>query len=120
MALLPLRLAISHRVLPLMLEQQRLIVAVDRPGRVLKLRELDAYAQHGDRAGAGAEVADPGGAEPAVGRRLEPQRVGAAFSDTSSRTTPDTPPTCVSSAGAPNRGHRDAPAPWTALQVARA
>jgi Type II secretion system (T2SS), protein E, N-terminal domain len=46
MALLPLRVAISHRVVPLLLEQQRLIVAVDRPGRVLKLRELDdAYAR---------------------------------------------------------------------------
>jgi Type II secretion system (T2SS), protein E, N-terminal domain len=45
MALLPLRVAISHRVMPLLLEQQRLIVAVDRPGRVLKLRELDAYAR---------------------------------------------------------------------------
>jgi len=45
LALLPLRLAISHRMLPLMLNQGRLIVAVDRPGRVLKLRQLDAYAQ---------------------------------------------------------------------------
>lgn len=45
LALLPRRLALSHRVLPLMLDQQRLIVAVDRPGRVLKLRQLDAYAQ---------------------------------------------------------------------------
>lgn len=45
LALLPRRLAISHRVLPLMLEKERLIVAVDRPGRVLKLRQLEAYAQ---------------------------------------------------------------------------
>jgi len=45
LALLPRRLAISHRVLPLMLDKERLIVAVDRPGRVLKLRLLDAYAQ---------------------------------------------------------------------------
>lgn len=45
LALLPQRLAISHRVLPLMLDKERLIVAVDRPGRVLKLRLLDAYAQ---------------------------------------------------------------------------
>jgi hypothetical protein len=45
LALLPRRLAISHRVLPLMLDKERLIVAVDRPGRVLKLRQLDAYAQ---------------------------------------------------------------------------
>ena len=44
LALLPRRLATSHRVLPLMLDQQRLVVAVDRPGRVLKLRHLDAYA----------------------------------------------------------------------------
>jgi hypothetical protein len=45
LALLPRRLAISHRVLPLMLDKERLIVAVDRPGRVLKLRQIDAYAQ---------------------------------------------------------------------------
>jgi hypothetical protein len=45
LALLPRRLAISHRVLPLMLDGERLVVAVDRPGRVLKLRELEAYAQ---------------------------------------------------------------------------
>jgi hypothetical protein len=45
LALLPRRLAISHRVLPLMLDKERLIVAVDRPGRVLKLRQLEAYAQ---------------------------------------------------------------------------
>jgi hypothetical protein len=45
LALLPRRLAISHRVLPLLLDQGRLVVAVDRPGRVLKLRQLDAYAQ---------------------------------------------------------------------------
>jgi hypothetical protein len=43
-ALLPLRIAISHRVMPLLLEQQQLIVAVDRPSRVAKLRLLDAYA----------------------------------------------------------------------------
>ncbi len=45
LALVPRRLAISHRVLPLMLDPQRLVVAVDRPGRVLKLRQLDAFAQ---------------------------------------------------------------------------
>jgi len=45
LALLPRRVAISHRVLPLMLDKERLIVAVDRPGRVLKLRQLEAYAQ---------------------------------------------------------------------------
>jgi len=45
LALLPRHLAISHRVLPLMLDKQRLIVAVDRPGRVLKLRQLPDYAQ---------------------------------------------------------------------------
>ncbi len=45
LALLPRRLAISYRVLPLLLDQERLIVAVDRPGRVLKLRQVDAYAQ---------------------------------------------------------------------------
>ncbi len=45
MALLPLRIAISHRVVPLMRHKDQLIVAVDRPARVIKLRLLDAYAQ---------------------------------------------------------------------------
>jgi Type II secretion system (T2SS), protein E, N-terminal domain len=45
LALLPLRLASSHRVLPLMRHEQRLVVAVDRPGRVLKLSRLQPYAQ---------------------------------------------------------------------------
>jgi Type II secretion system (T2SS), protein E, N-terminal domain len=45
LALLPLRLAQSHRVLPLMRHEERLVVAVDRPGRVLKLRRLDVYAR---------------------------------------------------------------------------
>ena len=46
LALLPRRLAIAHRMLPLMLDKhKRLVVAVDRPGRVLKLREQEGYAQ---------------------------------------------------------------------------
>jgi hypothetical protein len=45
LALLPLRLASSHRMVPLMRHEQRLVVAVDRPGRVLELRRLGAYAQ---------------------------------------------------------------------------
>jgi hypothetical protein len=45
LALIPRRVAVSHRVMPLLCDGERLIVAVDRPGRVLKLRELDAYAQ---------------------------------------------------------------------------
>jgi hypothetical protein len=44
-AMLPPAVAVAHRVLPLLRDQERLIVAVDRPGRVLKLRRLDAYAQ---------------------------------------------------------------------------
>lgn len=44
LALLPRGLARSHRVLPLLLDGERLVVAVDRPGRVLGLRRLDAYA----------------------------------------------------------------------------
>jgi hypothetical protein len=44
-AMLPQSVAVEHRVLPLMRDRERLIVAVDRPGRVLKLRRLDAYAQ---------------------------------------------------------------------------
>lgn len=45
LALLPRRVAIAYRMLPLALDGDRLVVAVDRPGRVLKLREDAAYAQ---------------------------------------------------------------------------
>jgi hypothetical protein len=45
LALLPLRLAISHRMLPLLRHEGGLIVAVDRPARILKLRQLDGYAK---------------------------------------------------------------------------
>ena len=45
LALLPRRVAIAYRMLPLMMDGTRLVVAVDRPGRVLKLREDPAYAQ---------------------------------------------------------------------------
>ena len=45
LALMPRRVAISHRTMPLLRDGERLIVAVDRPGRVLKLRELEAFAQ---------------------------------------------------------------------------
>ena len=41
-ARLPRGLAIGHRVLPLMVDGERLVVAVDRPGRLLKLREQGA------------------------------------------------------------------------------
>ncbi len=44
-ALLPLRVAIAHRVMPLLWHAERLIVAVDRPGRVMKLRLLDDFAR---------------------------------------------------------------------------
>lgn len=44
LAQLPRPLAISHRMLPLMLDGPRLVVAVDRPGRVLKLREQPGFA----------------------------------------------------------------------------
>lgn len=44
LAQLPRPLAISHRMLPLMLDGPRLVVAVDRPGRVLKLREQSGFA----------------------------------------------------------------------------
>ena len=44
LALLPRRLAISHRLLPLMLDGERLVVAADRRAGI-ELREQDAYAQ---------------------------------------------------------------------------
>ena len=43
-AKLPARTAAKARVMPLLLERDRLIVAVDKPGRVLKLRTSHAYA----------------------------------------------------------------------------
>ncbi|MGL6110310.1 MAG: hypothetical protein ACRC2B_09460 [Rubrivivax sp.] len=45
MALLPPSVANSYRVVPLLRYQGGLVVAVDRPARVIKLRRLDAYAQ---------------------------------------------------------------------------
>ncbi len=45
LALLPLRLAISHRMLPLLRHQDGMIVAVDRPARIIKLRQTDRYAK---------------------------------------------------------------------------
>lgn len=39
------RLALSCRAIPLMLDKERLIVAVDRPSRVGKLRTVHAFAQ---------------------------------------------------------------------------
>lgn len=44
LAMLPRRAAITYRMLPLLRDGERLVVAVDRPGRVLKLREDPDYA----------------------------------------------------------------------------
>ncbi|HJV60066.1 MAG TPA: hypothetical protein VJ743_03925 [Albitalea sp.] len=41
---LPLRMAVRHRALPIMLDGQRLIVAMDRPSRALELERLCAVA----------------------------------------------------------------------------
>jgi hypothetical protein len=43
-AKLPHRMAVLYRAMPLMLDQERLIVAVDKPSRANKLRELHALA----------------------------------------------------------------------------
>jgi hypothetical protein len=45
LALVPHDVAVAHRLMPLLRDGERLVVAVDRPGRVLKLRQLDAYAR---------------------------------------------------------------------------
>ena len=42
---LPQRLALWSRALPLMIDGPRLIVAVDKPSRAVKLGALHAYAQ---------------------------------------------------------------------------
>lgn len=44
-AKLPRHIATSHWTVPLMLHEDQLIVAVDKPSRVTKLRALHAYAQ---------------------------------------------------------------------------
>lgn len=43
-AMLPQRIAIGYRALPLMLDQDRLIVAVEKPSRVAKLRDIHTFA----------------------------------------------------------------------------
>jgi Type II secretion system (T2SS), protein E, N-terminal domain len=45
MALLPRRMAESHGAMPLMLDQGRLIVAIDTPARVVELHALQVYAE---------------------------------------------------------------------------
>ncbi len=45
LAQLPLPMAIDHRVLPLLRHQGGLIVAVDRPARLIKLRQQPGYEQ---------------------------------------------------------------------------
>ena len=42
---LPHRIAVGYRVMPLLLDKTRLIVAVDKPSRAMKLNALQAYAQ---------------------------------------------------------------------------
>jgi len=44
-AKLPHRVAMGYRVMPLLLDKDRLIVAVDKPSRAIKLNALHAYAQ---------------------------------------------------------------------------
>ena len=45
LAMIPLDVARAHRLMPLLRDGERLVVAVDRPGRVLKLQQVDAYAR---------------------------------------------------------------------------
>jgi hypothetical protein len=42
---LPHRIAAGYRVMPVLLDKSRLIVAVDKPSRAIKLSALQAYAQ---------------------------------------------------------------------------
>ena len=44
-AKLPHRVAVGYRVMPLLLDKERLVVAVDKPSRAIKLGGLHAYAQ---------------------------------------------------------------------------
>jgi len=45
LAKLPHRIAAGYRVVPLLLDKDRLIVAVDKPSRAVRLNALHAYAQ---------------------------------------------------------------------------
>ena len=45
LAKLPHRIAVGYRVVPLLLDKDRLIVAVDKPSRAVRLNALHAYAQ---------------------------------------------------------------------------
>lgn len=45
LAKLPHRVAVGYRVVPLLLDEDRLIVAVDKPSRAVKLNALHTYAQ---------------------------------------------------------------------------
>lgn len=45
LAKLPYRIAVGYRVVPLLLDKDRLIVAVDKPSRAVRLSSLHAYAQ---------------------------------------------------------------------------
>ena len=45
LAKIPYRIALGYRIVPLMVDKDRLIVAVDNPSRAVKLRALHAYAQ---------------------------------------------------------------------------
>ena len=44
-AKLPHRIALGYRAMPVLLDKERLIVAVDKPSRAIKLSALQAYAQ---------------------------------------------------------------------------
>lgn len=44
-AKLPYRIAVGYRAVPLMLDKDRLIVAVDKPSRAVRLNALHAYAE---------------------------------------------------------------------------
>lgn len=45
LAKLPHRIAVGYRVVPLLLDKDRLIVAVDKPSRAVKLNAIHTYAQ---------------------------------------------------------------------------
>lgn len=45
LAKIPYRIAIGYRVVPLVLDNDRLVVAVDNPSRAVRLRGLQAFAQ---------------------------------------------------------------------------
>ena len=77
-AKLPPRIAVGFRIMPLMLQRERLVVAVDRPARVIKLGAVHAIAGVTVVPVLASRMQIPAGAGAPLARHLGGARVGAA------------------------------------------